>query len=104
MPPSRQHKRYINHLAFDDSNACARIIADGRDKTVHLRGIHTLDISECNQATIADAAFVHLRLIHTLDMSHCTHVATTNAAFAHLVGINTVSTIGCRRNVRVAAA
>ena len=31
---------------------------------VHLRGIHTLGMRGCDQATITDAAFVHLRGIH----------------------------------------
>jgi hypothetical protein len=39
------------------------------DDFVHLRGIHTLDMSKCTQSTITDKAFVHLRGIHTLYMS-----------------------------------
>ena len=42
---------------------------------VHFRGIHTLNMSWCNQATITDGAFAHLAGIHTLNMS-CCHQAT----------------------------
>ena len=45
---------------------------------VHLRGIHTRDISYCTQLT--DAAFVRLRGIHTLDMSYCKQASITDAA------------------------
>ena len=33
---------------------------------MHLRGIHTLNIGSCDQASIKDAAFEHLRGIHML--------------------------------------
>ena len=33
---------------------------------VHFNGLHTLDMTGCNQAGITDAAFVHLGGIHTL--------------------------------------
>jgi hypothetical protein len=33
---------------------------------VHLRGLRSLDMSGCSQATITDAAFAHLAGIHTL--------------------------------------
>jgi hypothetical protein len=38
---------------------------------VHFEGIHTLDMSRCDQVGITDAAFVHLKGIHTLKMSWC---------------------------------
>ena len=31
----------------------------------------SLNISECNQKTITDKAFINLKGIHTLDMSAC---------------------------------
>ena len=37
----------------------------------HLRGIHTLDMWDCNQATITDSAFEHLRRIKILDIGYC---------------------------------
>jgi hypothetical protein len=46
-----------------------------------LRGIHTLDMSGCDQASITDAAFAHLRGIHTLNMSRCWQDTITDAAF-----------------------
>jgi hypothetical protein len=58
---------------------------------VHLRGIHTLDMSFCFQATITDGAFVHLRGIHTLDMSNCNQATITDGAFAHLRGVHTLT-------------
>jgi hypothetical protein len=64
---------------------------------VHLKGIHTLDMSHCNQETITDAAFKHLKGIHTLNMSHCTQHTITNKAFEHLKGIHTLDISGCKR-------
>ena len=58
---------------------------------VHLRGIHTLNMSYCYQVTISDAAFAHLRGIHTLDISYCGQATITDAAFAHLRGIHTLN-------------
>ena len=37
----------------------------------HLCGIHTLNMSLCEQDSITDAAFAHLRGIHTLHMGGC---------------------------------
>jgi hypothetical protein len=62
---------------------------------VHLRGIHTLDMSWCRQPSITDAAFVHLRGIHTLDMGNCSQPSITDAAFVHLRGIHTLDMSGC---------
>ena len=53
----------------------------------HLRGIHTLDMSGCDQESITDSAFVHLRGIHTLNMHGCNQESITDAAFVHLGGI-----------------
>ena len=47
---------------------------------VHLRGIHTLNMSESNQSTITDAAFVHLRWIHTLKILGVSPAAKAAAA------------------------
>ena len=58
---------------------------------MHLRGVHTLDMSCCSQPTITDAAFAHLRGIHTLSMSYCNQATITDAAFAHLRGIHTLN-------------
>ena len=41
---------------------------------------------------ITDAAFEHLRGIDTLDMSDCTFEGATDAAWEHLRGINTLNT------------
>ena len=54
---------------------------------MHLRGIHTLCMYGCSQASITDAAFVHLRGIHTLDISFCNQAGITGATFKHLRGI-----------------
>ena len=71
------------------ANISAR--GDLRDEDFsHLRGVHTLDMSNCSQSTITDAAFAHLRGIHTLNMSVCTQSTITDAAFAHLCGIDTL--------------
>ena len=39
----------------------------------NLRGIQTLKMGLCNQATITDAVFVHLRGIQTLVTQSCDH-------------------------------
>jgi hypothetical protein len=61
----------------------------------NLAGIHTLDMSFCNQGTITDAAFAHLAGIHTLKMGVCNQPAITDAAFANLRGIHTLSMNYC---------
>jgi len=37
----------------------------------NLKGIHTLDMSNCDQDTITDKAFEHLKGIHTLNVRWC---------------------------------
>jgi hypothetical protein len=63
----------------------------------HLRGIHTLDMSCCDQETITDAAFAHLRGIHSLIMHLCGQPTITDAAFAHLRGTHTLVMSDCRQ-------
>ena len=74
-------------------------MADCRDVTdaafVHLRGIHTLDMSWCDQATITDAAFAHLVGIQSLNMQGCEQATITDAAFAHLRGIQKLNMSQC---------
>jgi len=60
---------------------------------VHLKGIHTLNMSCCN--TISKAAFTHLKGIHTLDMSDCNQI--TGILFIHFRGIHTLNISGCWR-------
>ena len=45
---------------------------------------------------ITDAAFVHLRGLHTLYMRHCGQATLTDAALVHLVGIISLDVYGCR--------
>ena len=64
---------------------------------VHIRGdararLHTV-LKKCNRVT--DAAFVHLRGIHTLYMYACNQATITDAAFVHLCGIQSLSMSGC---------
>jgi hypothetical protein len=58
-----------------------------------LRGIRTLNISQCPQFT--HAAFAHLKGIHTLLMWACNQPAITDAALAHLKGIKCLVLWGC---------
>jgi hypothetical protein len=51
---------------------------------VHLRGIHTLDMSECNQVGITDAIFTHLRGIHHLNMKLCSQRTLSGKNLASL--------------------
>ena len=65
---------------------------------VYIRGdararLHTVDMSECHRVT--DAAFVHLRGIQSLDMPYCNQATITDAAFVHLRGIKSLSMNGC---------
>ena len=71
---------------------------------VHLRGIHTLNIMDCNQATITDSAFIHLRGIHTLRMSGCNQATITDSAFIHLRGIHTLNMSFCDQATIIDAA
>ena len=52
---------------------------------MHLKGIHTLNMTACHQPTITDAAFVHLKGIHSLCLWHCRQLAS--AVFTHLKGV-----------------
>ena len=72
---------------------CCKSVTDAA--FVYLRGIHTLDMIGCNQATITDSAFIHLRGIHTLYISGCNQA--TDSAFIHLRGIHTLYMIGCNQ-------
>ena len=71
---------------------------------IHLRGIHTLNMSGCNQETITDAAFIHLRGIHTLFIGGCNQETITDAAFIHLRGIDTLFMGGCNQETITDAA
>ena len=70
----------------------------------HLAGIHTLNMSSCDQNTITDAAFSHLTGIHTLAMANCNQNTITDAAFAHLTGIHTLWINRCNQNTITDAA
>jgi hypothetical protein len=61
----------------------------------HLAGIHTLSMSNWKRAELTDAAFAHLQGIHTLDISECSEADITDAAFAHLRGIHTLDMSHC---------
>ena len=71
---------------------------------VHLKGIHTLDMSSCTQLTISDLAFSHLQGIHTLNMSGCRQPTITDQAFFHLKGIHTLRMSFCSQPTITGAA
>jgi hypothetical protein len=60
-------------------------------------------MSKCTQKSITDAAFVHLKGIHTLDMSGCTQDTITDAALMQLQGITKLNLIGCHQITIVGA-
>ena len=61
----------------------------------HLTGsIKVLDMSNCNQYKITDAAFAYLKGIKTLKMNNCWQITST--AFAHLIGIQNLEMRNCR--------
>jgi hypothetical protein len=62
-----------------------------------------LNMRECNQPTITDAAFANLRGIHILDMRSCNQSTITDAAFANLCGIHMLDMYGCDKSLVVAA-
>jgi len=73
---------------------------------VHLKGILTLYMEDCNKRTITDAAFEQLKGIHTLYMwgcskptvmGTCNQPTITKAAFEHLAGTHTLSMSGCKQ-------
>jgi len=72
-------------------------LADGPPAVTRARGIKRLNMSQCNQVGITDAAFVNLRGIHTLNMSRCNQVGITNAAFANLRGIYDLNMSQCNQ-------
>ena len=69
---------------------------------VHFEGLRELFMAGCRDVT--DAAVVHLRGIHTLDLSHCDQLTITDAAFAHLAGIQRLSIRACRQGTIADAA
>jgi hypothetical protein len=60
---------------------------------VHFEGLQELYMAGCQDVT--DAAFVHLRDIHTLNMTFCGQQIITDATFAHLAGIQRLSMWAC---------
>ena len=81
-------------LLFLDMGDCTQAtITDAA--FAHLAGIPLLFMRGCYQTTITDAAFAHLRGIHMLDMSGCTQATITDAAFGHLAGVHTLDMRGC---------
>ena len=87
------HLRGLRTLAMRNCNQAT--ITDGA--FAHLAGIRTLYMSGCSQATITDGAFAHLRGIHTLNMCGCSQATITDAAFVHLAGIHTLEMRHCRQ-------
>jgi len=72
---------------------------------VHLRGIHTLDMSSCSQRTITDAAFAHLtRHSYAEHVRAAASATITDAAFAYLAGIHTLHMSNCMHQQAPAAA
>ena len=51
-------------FVYVDMNGCNQIT---NAAFLHLRGIHTLNMSGCNQITITDAAFVNLSVIYLVN-------------------------------------
>jgi len=70
----------------------------------HIAGVHTLNMALCNQATITDAAFAHIAGVHTLDMSYCPQETITDAAFAHIAGVHTLNMMECYQETITDAA
>ena len=66
--------------------------------------IHTLNMRECNQETITDAAFVHLKGIHTIVMPFCDQRTITDAAFKYLAGVHTLNIMRCDQETITDAA
>ena len=50
---------------------------------VHLAGIHTLDMSWCDQATITDAVLVHLEGAHRLEAFGCDQLDRVTVSRLH---------------------
>ena len=60
---------------------------------VHFEGLRELYMAGCSDVT--DAAFAHLRDIHTLDMTCCDQPAITDAAFVPLAGLQRLCIGSC---------
>jgi hypothetical protein len=59
----------------------------------YLKGIHTLDLSDCAQIT--DKGLVHLKGIHTLSL--CAFKQITDKGLVHLKGIHFLNLMYCRQ-------
>ena len=87
---------YLHGIHTLDMTFCQQsTISDKAFK--NLRGIHTLDMEGCVQTTITDKAFENLRGIHTLNMSYCNQSTITDKAFENLTGIHTLDMSWCNQ-------
>src|SRR3989338_68164 len=86
--------QYIKGIHTLDMSGCNQdTITDNAFK--YLKGIYTLNIKGCKQIT--DKAFENLKGIHTLDMSWCNKKTITDKAFVNLKGIHTVNMYLCKQ-------
>ena len=67
--------RYLREIQSLFMSWCSSITDNAFE---YLHGIHTLDMTFCQQSTISDKAFKNLRGIHTLDMEGCVQTTITS--------------------------
>ncbi len=93
------HLRGVRYLHLNCSDSITDEVFDHFQTFDGLKGIHTLNMSECRNIT--DKAFECLRGIHTLDMTGCTQI--TDKGFENLRGIHELDMDRCL-NSGIAAA
>src|SRR3989338_4989672 len=90
---------FIKELPYKIYNLDLNTNKNIKDKDFqYIKGIHTLDMSGCNQDTITDNAFKYLKGIYTLDMSWCNKKTITDKAFKNLKGIHTLHMKSCNQD------
>src|SRR3989338_5270412 len=87
--------KFLEEIPFKIFNLRLQCNSISDEDFTFIRGIHKLDMRDCNQETITDKAFENLKGIHTLDMSWCNQKWITDKAFENLKGIHSLNIRGC---------
>src|SRR3989338_4513039 len=89
--------KFLEEIPFKIFNLRLQCNSISDEDFTFIRGIHKLDMRDCNQETITDKAFENLKGIHTLNMSWCNQKTITDKAFENLKGIHTLDMSWCKQ-------
>src|SRR5581483_7121900 len=60
-------------------------------KLIHLKGIHTINLYNCNKIT--NLGLIHLKDVHTIDLRNCHQI--TDVGLSHLKGVHNINLNSC---------